>query len=287
MAKGKMTTCKHCGAEIAASAKVCPHCGGKNKPPIYKRWWFILIVVLVILSYLGSSGSSSSSSASSGQKTNNVTSSKPDSSTPTSVSSSSSDSASDDIATFAKENGVSVELASELDKIVKDTEIASSVNEIVNWNRTDDWANGERYNARIDGLYIQVDTIGNKVYSIKNTTNDEVDRFIYKDETAGKAEEAPDDGSILLSDGILGEYGKEATTKSGYKYVRYTIPAGTYTVEGKIKGSTVFVVSDSNSEDVSAYIQLTNVGEKQSVTIKSGYHIELSENAEVLLTPVQ
>lgn len=43
MAKSKMTTCKHCGAEIAASAKVCPHCGGKNKPPIYKRWWFILI----------------------------------------------------------------------------------------------------------------------------------------------------------------------------------------------------------------------------------------------------
>lgn len=38
MAKSKMTTCKHCGAEIAASAKVCPHCGGKNKPPIYKRW---------------------------------------------------------------------------------------------------------------------------------------------------------------------------------------------------------------------------------------------------------
>ena len=25
MAKSKMTTCKHCGAEIAASAKVCPH----------------------------------------------------------------------------------------------------------------------------------------------------------------------------------------------------------------------------------------------------------------------
>lgn len=30
MAKSKMTTCKHCGAEIAASAKVCPQCGGKT-----------------------------------------------------------------------------------------------------------------------------------------------------------------------------------------------------------------------------------------------------------------
>ena len=51
-----MTTCKHCGAEIAASAKVCPQCGGKNKQPIYKRWWFIVIVVLIVLSIIGSFG---------------------------------------------------------------------------------------------------------------------------------------------------------------------------------------------------------------------------------------
>lgn len=69
MAKSKMTTCKHCGAEIAASAKVCPHCGGKNKPPIYKRWWFIAIIVLIVLSAIGGSSSSSDSSASSSKAT--------------------------------------------------------------------------------------------------------------------------------------------------------------------------------------------------------------------------
>lgn len=69
MAKSKMTTCKHCGAEIAASAKVCPHCGGKNKPPIYKRWWFIAIIVLIVLSAIGGSGSGSDSSASSSKAT--------------------------------------------------------------------------------------------------------------------------------------------------------------------------------------------------------------------------
>lgn len=69
MAKNKMTTCKHCGAEIAASAKACPHCGGKNKPPIYKRWWFIAIIVLIVLSAIGGSGSSSDSSASSSKVT--------------------------------------------------------------------------------------------------------------------------------------------------------------------------------------------------------------------------
>ena len=69
MAKNKMTTCKHCGAEIAASAKVCPQCGGKNKPPIYKRWWFIAIIVLIVLFAIGGSGSSSDSSASSSKAT--------------------------------------------------------------------------------------------------------------------------------------------------------------------------------------------------------------------------
>lgn len=50
----KMTTCKHCGAEIAASAKVCPKCGGKNKKPIYKRPWFIILIVVIIIGAIGS-----------------------------------------------------------------------------------------------------------------------------------------------------------------------------------------------------------------------------------------
>lgn len=49
MAKTKMKTCKHCGAQIAKSAKVCPVCGGKNKKPIYKRVWFWLLVLVVIV----------------------------------------------------------------------------------------------------------------------------------------------------------------------------------------------------------------------------------------------
>ncbi|WP_051208652.1 DUF4352 domain-containing protein [Butyrivibrio sp. WCD3002] len=53
----KMINCKHCGQEIAASAKVCPHCGGKNKKPFYKKWWFWVLVVLVLLIGAGSNGS--------------------------------------------------------------------------------------------------------------------------------------------------------------------------------------------------------------------------------------
>ena len=67
MAKSKMTTCKHCGAEIAASAKVCPQCGGKNKPPLSAlRAIIAVIFILVGISQIFSilSGGSSSSSKS-------------------------------------------------------------------------------------------------------------------------------------------------------------------------------------------------------------------------------
>lgn len=61
----KMVACKHCGAEIAAGAKTCPKCGGKNKKPIYKRAWFIILVVLVVFGGISGMGSSDTGSSSS------------------------------------------------------------------------------------------------------------------------------------------------------------------------------------------------------------------------------
>lgn len=159
----------------------------------------------------------------------------------------------------------------------------------VNWfEQTGDWAAGSRYNAQIDGkIYIQIATIGDEIYSIKDTKNGATDNFLYKNENLKPdAGEVPDN-SILLTDGELGDYGENAKTKSGYEYVRYNVPAGNYRVENKAKQSSVFVVSNSNSDDVSASLQLTANGEKANLTVKSGYHIELSMYAQILLTPVQ
>lgn len=52
----KMTVCRTCNNPIAANAKVCPHCGAKNKKPFYKREWFIVLAVIVVLGVIGSIG---------------------------------------------------------------------------------------------------------------------------------------------------------------------------------------------------------------------------------------
>lgn len=100
-------------------------------------------------------------------------------------------------------------------------------------------------------------------------------------------ETVKENGSIVLVDEVLGDYGKEETNKSGYKYIWYMVPTGTYEVENQNKEATVFVVSDANSDDVSDVLKFEKAGEKQNVTVKNGYHIELSISAEVLLTPVE
>lgn len=51
MENSKMKTCKACGAEIAKSAKVCPHCGAKNKK---RSLLIIILVALGIIVLLGS-----------------------------------------------------------------------------------------------------------------------------------------------------------------------------------------------------------------------------------------
>lgn len=108
-------------------------------------------------------------------------------------------------------------------------------------------------------------------------------------ESSSAASEEPvkEDNSFILVDEVLGDYGKEKTNKSGYKYIWYMVPAGTYEVENRNKEATVFVVSDANSDDVSDVLKFEKAGEKQNITVKNGYHIELSISAEVLLTPVE
>ena len=194
-----------------------------------------------------------------------------------------------EIKSFLKRNKeVSETFARNLEDALSLTGLGYTLDDISWFEQTDDWTAGKRYNAQINMEdYIQIATIGDEIYSIKNTQNSETDNFLYRNENLKPDAGEIADGSILLTDGELGAYGKEVTTKSGYKYVWYTIPTGNYTVENKAKQSTVFVVSDSNSDDVSECLKLASDGEKTRLTVKNGYHIELSMYAQVLLIPEQ
>lgn len=194
-----------------------------------------------------------------------------------------------EIKSFLKRNKeVSETFARNLEDALSLTGLGYTLDDINWFEQTDDWTAGKRYNAQINMKdYIQIATIGDEIYSIKNTQNSETDNFLYRNENLKPDAGEIADGSILLTDGELGVYGKEVTTKSGYKYVWYTIPTGNYTVENKAKQSTVFVVSDSNSDDVSECLKLAGDGEKTRLTVKNGYHIELSMYAQILLTPEQ
>ena len=44
-----MPSCKHCGQEIEAGTKQCPHCKHNIKQPIVKKWWFWLILIGVVI----------------------------------------------------------------------------------------------------------------------------------------------------------------------------------------------------------------------------------------------
>lgn len=44
-----MKKCVVCGENIAKSAKICPHCGAKNKKPFYKKAWFWILIALVFI----------------------------------------------------------------------------------------------------------------------------------------------------------------------------------------------------------------------------------------------
>lgn len=290
----KLVKCKHCGARIAITAKTCPQCGGENTPPkpAYKRLWFKILIALIVISFiqdLVNPRSTTTESANGEAATSSSIAEKSEVDTASSVADSASEKEEDDadVRKFAKDNHISIELAENLNQVVQSIDLASSVKKISNWDQTADWANGKRYNANVGFKDIQVSVIGDEVYCIKDMTHNKIDNFIYRNENAGKSKEEHDDGTILLSDGLLGDYGERSTTKNGFEYIRYIVPAGTYTVESKIQGSSVFMVADNNSDDVTAVLQMVDKGVKAAMTIKSGYHIELSMNTEVVLTPAE
>lgn len=55
----KLVTCKTCGSEIAKSAKVCPNCGAKNRPPhLVLKAALVIVGAIIFVSILFGESSS-------------------------------------------------------------------------------------------------------------------------------------------------------------------------------------------------------------------------------------
>ena len=190
---------------------------------------------------------------------------------------------------FSKKYKVSVELMRSLEEAIAKADFPYSFADMNGLEYTDDWAGGARY--RIWHYDIKED----KYYRILVYEKNDAVSALY-DITDGRKQiyAASDfaendvirDDSILLADGTAGAYGKEVTT-GGETYFWYMVPSGVYSAECQLKFGTLYVVSDDNVEDVRQTVQFTGFGDTAEVKVEEGTHIELSMQAEVLLTTAE
>lgn len=192
-----------------------------------------------------------------------------------------------DVKSFSSKRKVSLELAQSIKDSMEHPNIPFSFDEINGWEQTEDWTSGERYqawhyNAHEDKYYyILIYTQRDQVVSIYDTTDGR--KLIYESETVKPETEHPDDAGIRLVDGLLGDYGKSVNV-SGQSYIWYCVPSGKYEVVNEGKYGTVFVVSDTDSNDVRGTLQFQSSVETGEIVVEEGTHIELSMNSEVVLT---
>ena len=192
-----------------------------------------------------------------------------------------------DVKSFSSKRKVSLELAQSIKDSMEHPNIPFSFDEINGWEQTEDWTSGERYqawhyNAHEDKYYyLLIYTQRDQVVSIYDTTDGR--KLIYESETVKPETEHPDDAGIRLVDGLLGDYGKSVNV-SGQSYIWYSVPSGKYEVVNEGKYGTVFVVSDTDSNDVRGTLQFQSSGETGEIVVEEGTHIELSMNSEVVLT---
>lgn len=194
---------------------------------------------------------------------------------------------------FARKNKVSEAFAQSIKDVLDTTNYAERYSDL--WlDSLDDWARGKRYRAwggsgddHIAFMVYELNDLVESFYDICDGTK----ALIYQAGNGTPEEvEQPGNGGVRIIDGILGEYGENVTIHSGtsgeHTYTWYKVPYGTYDVQNELKSATVFVVDDSNSENVASVIRFSETGEVQRVTISEGFHIEVSMGTEILLMPI-
>ncbi|MDR2611207.1 MAG: hypothetical protein LBC58_07100 [Clostridiales Family XIII bacterium] len=136
----------------------------------------------------------------------------------------------------------------------------------------------------MEGNMIECYLQGYEPYNYKNVLNDMDNLDKYKNNTSRKAlsstteDKSSNSNTIILRDGQVGQYGKQDG-----EYIDYYVPAGKYTATSKSGNVKIALVNNSNDEDYSYIAEFTTIGQSKTISIKAGYHIELTIYGEVEL----
>lgn len=151
-----------------------------------------------------------------------------------------------------------------------------------------EWANGPRYRVLYgnETLYVYAYD-NNEIASIRDGHLN----FIYENrEATGVDKNNIEEGSIELIEGQLGEYGKEDTYDSE-KYIRYYVPAGTYTAKALTRNSEFFIEKIKITKNSSGYdesetvrkVSLGEVGSEETIEINEDECISLIIKSSITL----
>lgn len=104
--------------------------------------------------------------------------------------------------------------------------------------------------------------------------------------------EQPENGSIRICDGQLGEYGEKVQLDS-YEYDWYMVPAGKYEAVSNVKTCTVYVDKNEITRNSDGYVEMENVatytwgyGETIIIEVGEDEHLFNVYGADYTLTPI-
>lgn len=164
------------------------------------------------------------------------------------------------------------------------------ISKITRIGKIEDWNNGTKYKIVYD-----IDKDNYEIYYIYAYEDGQVAsirgeglEFIYTNDNIKI--ENPNNTAITLKYNELGEYGKYVTF-DGAQYIKYVLPAGEYEVSALVKNSMFFIEKSKvyknsfghdETETVST-VQLSEIGSKETITLKSDECISLVINAAISL----
>lgn len=133
---------------------------------------------------------------------------------------------------------------------------------------------------KIEMLYFELsgNTIVNKMSNVSIPERRQLETV-----HSGSSTKSNSSTNINLIDGQLGDYG-ENVNLNGHDVIIYNIPTGTYSISNNGKWCKIYVIKNDTENTITQTLEFFNYGDSKTITINENEHIELTENANIILT---